>query len=76
MQKLPGINSKNIDTFLRRATNLDNALKLSEDQLKDILGNAADATALYSALHDDHNPKKDIEIQNKNLKFKRKYIKK
>lgn len=76
MQKLPGINSKNIDTFLRRSTNLDKVLKLNEDELKEILGNAVDAQALYSALHNDHNPKKEIDSQNKNQKTKRKFIKK
>ncbi|KAL3282353.1 hypothetical protein HHI36_005540 [Cryptolaemus montrouzieri] len=73
VRKLPGINSKNIDTLLRRVKNMKNALKLSEEELKDILGNTADARAFYSCLHGEHSAADDeVNIKNKGKgKFRR-----
>nr|XP_022901914.1 DNA repair endonuclease XPF isoform X1 [Onthophagus taurus] len=61
VQKLPGITSKNIDGFLRNVGNMSNATKKTEDELKDILGNANDAKAFYSILHEEHAPKENVD---------------
>lgn len=37
------------------------ALKATEDQLKEILGNSSDAQALYSILHSDPRPTEEDE---------------
>ncbi|GLV38110.1 meiotic 9 [Carabus blaptoides fortunei] len=54
VQKLPGITSKNINQFLRNAKNLDSVVKMSEEELKNVLGNTVDAKALYNILHVKH----------------------
>lgn len=61
VQKLPGITSKNIDTFLRKMVSLDQALKSTEDELKEVLGNSTDAQALYSMLHVEQKPTEDVD---------------
>lgn len=53
--------SKNIDTFLRKTGSLENALKASEDVLKEVLGNSVDAQAFYSVLHDAQKPVEDVD---------------
>ncbi|XP_050309365.1 DNA repair endonuclease XPF [Anthonomus grandis grandis] len=59
VQKLPGISSKNLDVFLRKGVNMLNIIKMSEEELKDILGNSADARALHTALHSEAIPKNE-----------------
>lgn len=61
VQKLPGITSKNIDTFLRKMGSLDRAVKATEEELKEVLGNSSDAQALYSILHVDQRPTGEVE---------------
>ncbi|KAK9870502.1 hypothetical protein WA026_008059 [Henosepilachna vigintioctopunctata] len=63
VRKLPGITSKNTDTFLRQVKNMRSAVKLSEEELKDILGNSADAKVFYNCLHKELHP--DEENDNK-----------
>ncbi|XP_044750246.1 DNA repair endonuclease XPF [Coccinella septempunctata] len=71
VRKLPGINSKNIDTFLRRVKNMEGALKLTEDELKDILGNTNDAKAFYMCLHGEHTQDDDTNAKKGKGKFKK-----
>ncbi|CAH1113748.1 unnamed protein product, partial [Psylliodes chrysocephalus] len=59
--KLPGITSKNIDMFLRKGVSLNEVVKKSEEELKEILGNSVDAQALYSFIHNEHKPKQEAE---------------
>uniref|UniRef100_A0A1Y1JT47 DNA repair endonuclease XPF n=2 Tax=Photinus pyralis TaxID=7054 RepID=A0A1Y1JT47_PHOPY len=59
--KLPGITSKNIDQFMRRCTNMDQVIKMTENELQQVLGNAKDARSLYSILHEEHVTKKPSE---------------
>lgn len=40
---------------------MDKALKATEDELKEILGNSADAQAFYSVLHTEQKPSDDGE---------------
>lgn len=54
IQKCPGINSKNIDIFLRKTKNLNNVINMSEEELKEVLGNSNDAKSFYSFLHEKH----------------------
>lgn len=77
VQKLTGITSKNIDTFLRKMVSLDKAITATEEELKEVLGNKVDAQALYSILHEKQRPTEDVEIiKNKGkTKTRRKPIK-
>ncbi|KAF2886211.1 hypothetical protein ILUMI_19961 [Ignelater luminosus] len=61
IQKLPGINSKNIDGFLRQCKNLDNVINMSEEDLKNVLENSKDARSLFSILNEEHAPKEGAE---------------
>lgn len=73
VRKLPGINSKNIDTFLRRVKNMKNALKLTEEELKDILGNASDAKSFYTSLHTEHSADDDTESKKGKNRFRKEF---
>lgn len=50
--KLPGVHSKNLHILLNKGESLDHLLKLSQEELKEILGNKNDAELLYKALHE------------------------
>ncbi|XP_025829916.1 DNA repair endonuclease XPF isoform X2 [Agrilus planipennis] len=56
VQKLPGITSKNIDIFLRKTKNIKKVISLSQEELKEILGNSKEAEELYNAIHKEHLP--------------------
>jgi len=73
VQKLPGINSKNIDPFLRQCKSMDAVINMSEDELKNILGNAKDAKALYSILHEEHAQKESSEPGKRKTKTREKF---
>ncbi|KAJ8961228.1 hypothetical protein NQ318_008911 [Aromia moschata] len=73
VQKLPGITSKNIDAFLRKTKNMDEAIRKTEDELKEILGNSADAKTLYSVLHEDQKPTEELESNKQKTKPKSKF---
>ncbi|KAJ3660762.1 hypothetical protein Zmor_005196 [Zophobas morio] len=75
VQKLPGINSKNIDAFLRQVKSMDSAIQKTEEELKEILGNMVDARLLYAALHNDHNPK-ELETKPKGQWARKRFAKK
>lgn len=51
VSKLPGVHSKNIQSLLNKGESLDHLITLSQVELAEILGNGADATLLYDALH-------------------------
>lgn len=46
---------------MRKMGSLDKALKATEDELKEILGNSADAQTFYSILHTEQKPSEDGE---------------
>ncbi|XP_018577642.1 DNA repair endonuclease XPF [Anoplophora glabripennis] len=73
VQKLPGITSKNMNMFLRKCEKMDNVIKKSEEELKEILGNASDAKTLYSILHESHKPNEEIEPTKPKGKTKSKF---
>ncbi|XP_028048200.1 DNA repair endonuclease XPF isoform X1 [Monomorium pharaonis] len=50
--KLPGVHSKNLHILLNKGGSLDNLIKLSQEELKEILGNKNDAELLHKALHE------------------------
>ncbi|XP_018359378.1 PREDICTED: DNA repair endonuclease XPF [Trachymyrmex cornetzi] len=50
--KLPGVHSKNLRVLLNKGKSLDHLIKLSQEELKEILGNKNDAELLYKALHE------------------------
>lgn len=54
---------------------MDNSVKLTEDELKEILGNSTDARAFYGALHNDHNPK-ELETKAKGQWARKRFAKK
>ncbi|XP_060516719.1 DNA repair endonuclease XPF isoform X2 [Cylas formicarius] len=66
LEKLPGLNMKNIHEFLRKGHSLREVLSKSEEELKELLGNTADAKAFFSILHEEH-----IEKQEPEPKFKK-----
>lgn len=66
MLKLPGVNTKNIHSVLRKGQSLSHLLTLSREQLVDLTLNSQDADLLYSALHDVHKPVEDGSNTNKN----------
>jgi len=48
---MPGIDSRNIYSLLRRCNSLSDLAKLSEIELASLLENGKNASVLYSALH-------------------------
>ncbi|KYM86435.1 DNA repair endonuclease XPF, partial [Atta colombica] len=50
--KLPGVHSKNLRVLLNKGKSLDHLMKLSQEELKEILGNKNDAELLHKALHE------------------------
>ncbi|XP_011868390.1 PREDICTED: DNA repair endonuclease XPF [Vollenhovia emeryi] len=50
--KLPGVNTKNLRVLLNKGKSLDHLIKLSQEELREILGNKSDAELLYKALHE------------------------
>jgi ERCC4-type nuclease len=71
MMKLPGINLKNINSVMKKGKNLKEMLKMDENQLKELVGNAKDAKALWNSLHNPQKPKQ--EDPNQGGKFKKSY---
>ncbi|KAF5287071.1 hypothetical protein FQA39_LY16056 [Lamprigera yunnana] len=59
--KLPGITAKNIDRFLKKCKNLDNVVKMSEDELKEVLENGQEARQLYSIFNEEHRAGKRLD---------------
>lgn len=49
--KLPGVNSKNLCAILNKGKSLDHLIKLTEDELAEIVGNKSDAQMLYNSIH-------------------------
>ncbi|XP_029178024.1 LOW QUALITY PROTEIN: DNA repair endonuclease XPF [Nylanderia fulva] len=51
MTKLPGVHSKNLRILLNKGQSLSHLIKLTQEELKEILGNTNDAELLYKAMH-------------------------
>lgn len=51
VQKLPGVNSKNIARIMDRGKSLDHLITLSQDELQTLIENKNDAATLHSILH-------------------------
>ncbi|XP_061563700.1 DNA repair endonuclease XPF isoform X2 [Cololabis saira] len=49
--KMPGVNVKNFRTLIKNADSLADLVKLSQEKLAEILGNASNAKLLYEFLH-------------------------
>lgn len=49
--KLPGVHSKNLCAILNKGKSLDHLIKLTEDELAEIVGNKSDAQMLYNSIH-------------------------
>ncbi|KAF5277730.1 hypothetical protein FQR65_LT03710 [Abscondita terminalis] len=60
--KLPGLGAKNIDRFLKKCKSLDSVIKMTENELNDVLENTKDARELFSILHGEHAPKKRSDV--------------
>ncbi|XP_011692831.1 PREDICTED: DNA repair endonuclease XPF [Wasmannia auropunctata] len=50
--KLPGVHSKNLRVLLNKGESLDHLIKLSQEELREILENKNDAELLYKALRE------------------------
>lgn len=59
ISKLPGVNTKNVNSILRKGISIAHLLTLSKEQLVELTLNSQDAELLYSALHDVHKPADD-----------------
>lgn len=49
--KMPGVNSKNAHLIMNKVTCIADLAALSESELSDLLGNAANAKLLYNFIH-------------------------
>jgi DNA excision repair protein ERCC-4 len=54
--KLPGINSKNIGRVMNKVKNLKELIKMSEEQLVELVDNARNAKMLWEIFHVAHKP--------------------
>ena len=59
ISKLPGVNTKNVHSVLRKGQSLSHLISLSKEQLVELTFNTQDADLLYSALHEIHKPADD-----------------
>ncbi|KAL3214080.1 hypothetical protein MRX96_035006 [Rhipicephalus microplus] len=59
---LPGVSLKNYTSLMRKFTCLADMFKASEEELSLVMGNAAQAKALWQAIHNpiEHNPQKAV----------------
>lgn len=59
---LPGVSLKNYTSLMRKFTSLADMFKASEEELSSVMGNAAQAKALWQAIHNpiEHNPQKAV----------------
>ncbi|XP_019886917.2 DNA repair endonuclease XPF [Ooceraea biroi] len=71
--KLPGVHSKNLRVLLNKGQSLSHLIRLTKEELKEILGNANDAEMLHKALHekclstDEKSSTKVSKVRGKNL---------
>ncbi|KAJ6645403.1 DNA repair endonuclease XPF [Pseudolycoriella hygida] len=70
LMKLPGINSRNVHTLMKRVTNMKALLKLSEAEIADILNSENNAKMLYDILHTSHKPVSSDTANDKKGQFK------
>nr|XP_037287547.1 DNA repair endonuclease XPF-like [Rhipicephalus microplus] len=59
---LPGVSLKNYTSLMRKFTSLADMFKASEEELSSVMGNAAQAKALWQAIHNpiEHNQQKAV----------------
>ncbi|XP_032685368.1 DNA repair endonuclease XPF isoform X2 [Odontomachus brunneus] len=65
--KLPGVHSKNLRILLNKGHSLDHLIKLSKEELKEILGNTNDAELLFKGLHEECLSANEASITNKGV---------
>ncbi|XP_072124953.1 DNA repair endonuclease XPF [Mobula birostris] len=63
LMKMPGVNSKNCRALMNRVKNIAELVKLSQEQLADILGNANNAKQIWEFIHSSYT---DKAVQAKN----------
>lgn len=64
MAKLPGVHSKNVCRILNQGQSLDHLIKLTEDELAELIGNKVDAQMLYNSIHKQCTPGEDVSTRN------------
>lgn len=59
---MPGVSLKNYTLLMRKFTSLADMFKASQEELSSVMGNAAQAKALWEAIHIpiEHNPQKPV----------------
>lgn len=57
--KLPGVTLKNIHSLMRKGKNLKMLLKMTEDELSELLGHSKEANVLWNSLHNPIKPKQE-----------------
>ncbi|XP_019699002.1 DNA repair endonuclease XPF isoform X2 [Harpegnathos saltator] len=67
MAKLPGVHSKNLRSLLNKGQSLDHLIKLTKEELKEILGNTNDAELLYKGLHEKCLPSNETSLGSKGV---------
>ncbi|XP_028990797.1 DNA repair endonuclease XPF [Betta splendens] len=68
LMKMPGVNTKNYRALIKNADSLADLVKLSQDKLTDILGNASNAKLLYEFLHNVADVQAPVQ-KNKHVKI-------
>ncbi|KAI4498440.1 hypothetical protein M0802_006375 [Mischocyttarus mexicanus] len=61
--KLPGVHSKNLCAILNKGKSLSNLIKLTEDELVEIVGNRSDAQMLYNSIHKKCNTNEETNVK-------------
>ncbi|XP_074107002.1 DNA repair endonuclease XPF mei-9 isoform X2 [Cotesia typhae] len=54
--KLPGVHTKNLRLILNKGSSLDSLVRLTEEELAELLGNKSNAQMLHQALHKRYKP--------------------
>ncbi|CAH1389674.1 unnamed protein product [Nezara viridula] len=74
VSKLPGVNTKNLNSLLNKGKSLDHLITLKKEELIEILGNSMNGELLYNAIH--HNVKPASEAQSNQFRVRGKGFRK
>ncbi|XP_015186629.1 PREDICTED: DNA repair endonuclease XPF isoform X2 [Polistes dominula] len=68
ISKLPGVHSKNLCAILNKGKSLDHLIKLTEDELAEIVGNKSDAEMLYNSIHKKCDTNEETNVKGTGVK--------
>ncbi|XP_014290214.1 DNA repair endonuclease XPF [Halyomorpha halys] len=61
VSKLPGVNTKNLNSLLNKGKSLDHLITLTKEELIEILGSSLNGELLYNALHNNVKPASEAQ---------------